>query len=164
MNSERNLRKGIYHLLVNYRRKYHDIRQQEEEEEHQAAERRKKKERRKSQALEASLPLRTSAPTPRRAKSRDHLPASSEGSLSHIHLRPELPMISFSAPSPEKTGPSDQAGGTTLPSLAAPELEDALRKVGSAAMNGTFKDLNTFLSKAKIIMKHIVMLQCNMPT
>ena len=125
MNSERNWQKGIYHLLVNYRRKYHDIRQQEEEE-HQAAERRKKKEGgRKSQALEASLPPRTSAPTPRRARGRDHLPASSEGSLNHIHLRPELPTISFSAPSPEKTGPSDQSGGTTLPSLAAPELEDA---------------------------------------
>ncbi|KAF8963441.1 kinase-like domain-containing protein [Flammula alnicola] len=131
-SSERNWQKGIYHLLVRYRKKYLDIRQ--EEEEHLAAmlERRKSKQaQRKLRPSESMLPPRDGPPTPRRAKGRDRMPiATSEMSFVHVHLATyDTPGICLSAPSPDRqanaNNPFTSSDGINLPALAAPDLEDA---------------------------------------
>ncbi|KJA23602.1 hypothetical protein HYPSUDRAFT_76926 [Hypholoma sublateritium FD-334 SS-4] len=124
-NSERTWQKGIYHLLVTYRKRYHDLRNDEEE---STLERTKSKQpRRKLRPSESVLPLRNDPPTPRRARDQNHLlTTSSEMSLVHIHYPSYgVPGISFSAPSPDgQSSTYDAIASDPLSRLVAPRLED----------------------------------------
>ncbi|KDR80523.1 hypothetical protein GALMADRAFT_90882 [Galerina marginata CBS 339.88] len=120
MSSERNWQKGIYHLLVNYRKRYLGLRQQEEEERSQANSDRRKSKRPKNPP-ESSFPPRDGPPTPRRARHPGGTATSSNTSLAPG----QFPVISLSAPSPERKTPSlRKADDTRMTGLTAPQLEN----------------------------------------
>ncbi|KAF9485484.1 Pkinase-domain-containing protein [Pholiota conissans] len=130
INSEKNWQKGIYHLLVSYRKRYLNLQNDAEERLELTLERTKSRQpRRKVRPSESMLPPRNDPPTPNRA--RDHhnelLTMTSEMSLVHVHYPTDTtPGISLSAPSPEGRGyiPQD-----ALSSLVPPELEDEKMQV-----------------------------------
>ncbi|KAH9479554.1 Serine/threonine-protein kinase GIN4 [Psilocybe cubensis] len=120
MSSERNWEKGIYHLLVAYRKKYLANRQQElEEAQSQANSMDHRSMRRRDRAFLASaLPPRDAPATSRSDKHPDGFTSSSNESL---RCSP-FPSISLSAPSPEKK--RLRSNNMDLPKLDVPELED----------------------------------------
>ncbi|PPQ67703.1 hypothetical protein CVT24_002759 [Panaeolus cyanescens] len=121
LSPERNWQKGIYHLLVNYRDKYADLRYGEEEQIQQRLERKKSKQARKEAKLQ-EIPPRTGPPTPRRAKDRNVELIASDSSLPYMQVSSDMiPAISLSVSSPTKY---DAVMDVELPTLTAPELDD----------------------------------------
>ncbi|PPQ68574.1 hypothetical protein CVT25_005418 [Psilocybe cyanescens] len=121
MSSDRNWEKGIYHLLVAYRKKYLANRQQEEKNRAQtiSTEHRTSIHRRDRAFLASTLPLRDTPLTPRRAKHPNGLASSSDESLT----RSPFPTISLSVPSPEKETIRSN-NSVDLPMLDVPDLEN----------------------------------------
>ncbi|KAK7012265.1 CAMK/CAMKL/GIN4 protein kinase [Favolaschia claudopus] len=127
-NDEQNWQKGVYHLLVEYRRKHFE----DYDDEQELANARRKKKMSKMRAVTlprdtfepndsrpsiSSLPPRDDPPTPRRA-ARIGLRSSSDESLpDRIPFYPSTP-----APHPPSPAPIVDLSG--LPPLAVPELKD----------------------------------------
>ncbi|KAJ3515531.1 hypothetical protein NLJ89_g1704 [Agrocybe chaxingu] len=128
VSPERNWQKGIYHLLLNYRKKHAEVRQESEELQAKMERRKSKRAEKVAKAIEQSLPPRDGPPTPRRARDRGMKGSTSDTSSTRNETVPIAPLISLSVPSPERptraNSPAAIAVGMELPAITAPELED----------------------------------------
>ncbi|KAF9525153.1 kinase-like domain-containing protein [Crepidotus variabilis] len=118
-SQEGNWQQGLYHLLADYRRKHSESRRVEEELIRARKQRKKAKTLDEAKALQAHLPPRSGAPTPRRARGNDHHMPHSAMSFIHVQYPGQsAPIIALSAASPGAPDPFD------LSTIAVPDLAD----------------------------------------
>ncbi|KAF8159663.1 kinase-like domain-containing protein [Crassisporium funariophilum] len=126
MSPERNWQKGIYHLLVNYRKKYLAIRQEEEEFIQARIQRKKSKQVQKGlKPSESLFPPRDNLPIPRSAKARDIRTSQSATTL-NLRRPHAVEKTSMVSPLSDVSSNTPAANANShLPLITVPELDDA---------------------------------------